>query len=333
MKMIIKLFFLFSFNGLISAQNIVLDSIFENGGYTYISKPVGQGPFPGVLYSHGGLGGAIGGDLRGTCIALAQEGYICWAQLRTDTVPITPHVSEVDVALDSLINCSGLDINRVGIIGFSRGGLLTIMTAISHYSDVHAVVAMAPAAANNTLSNTLTQVSAIDDSVLLMVSLNDTFQDDHIQLVLDVENAFNNVVDYRSIFYDSYDSDNNGVVNSLDDGHELFWDVQEPYWSDLIFFLDNNLKSIATINEVNKLTNKLLVYPNPFYHQINISTSNKAQINKLSVYNSAGVLVKELSFINEPNYLLTKDMLTAGLYFIKVTTYDSQNYWEKVIVQ
>ena len=62
-----------------------LDSIFENGGYTYISKPVGQGPFPGVLYSHGGLGGAIGGDLRGTCIALAQEGYICWAQLRTDT--------------------------------------------------------------------------------------------------------------------------------------------------------------------------------------------------------------------------------------------------------
>ena len=110
------------------SQGYHLDSISENGGYTYVSKPIGAGPFPGILYSHGGLGGNIGGDLRGTSIALAQAGYICWAQLRTDSISITPHIPQVDAALDSLLGVNGVNNNKIGIIGFSRGGLLTLFT-------------------------------------------------------------------------------------------------------------------------------------------------------------------------------------------------------------
>jgi len=228
------------------SQNYILDSIAENGGYTYKAFPIGQGPFPAVLYSHGGLGGQIGGDLRQTCIALAQAGYISWCQLRTDTIPFPPHIIQVEASLDSLLNQNNVDLNNIGIIGFSRGGLLTLTTAISHYNYVHAIVTMAPAAANNYLSNTLNQVSVVDDSVLVLVAENDLYQDNHVQLAQDVYYALDTVTGVRYIEYDSYDSDGNGIINNLDDGHELFWEVQQPYWSDLIQFLDNNLKYNTT---------------------------------------------------------------------------------------
>jgi len=70
------------------SQVIILDSLAENGGYSYKSQPIGAGPLPGVLYSHGGLGNAVGGNLRGTCIALAQNGYMGWCNKRTTDIPL-----------------------------------------------------------------------------------------------------------------------------------------------------------------------------------------------------------------------------------------------------
>ncbi len=248
-------FFTFCFS-----QSIDLDSIAENGAYSYTAKPIGQGPFPGVLYSHGGFGTSVGGNLRGTCIALAQNGYVGWCNKRTTDVSITPHISQVETALDSLINQSTIDVNNIGIIGFSRGGLLTLITAISRYNDVKAIVTMAPAAANNTLANTLSNASAIDDSVLILVAENDTSQDNHVQLALDVKNALSTSADIRHIEYPPYDEDGNGIVNSLDDGHMLFDKVQPPYWNDMIIFLDNNLKASSSdiINTTNETNNKMI---------------------------------------------------------------------------
>jgi len=242
------------------SQVIILDSLAENGGYSYKSQPIGSGPFPGVLYSHGGLGNAVGGNLRGTCIALAQNGYMGWCNRRTTDIPMAPHVVQVEAALDSLLSQTDVDVNNIGIIGFSRGGLLTIMTAVSRYNDVKAVVTMAPAAANNTLANTLLNASSIDDSVLILVAENDTFQDNHVQLALDVRNALDTSIGFRHIEYPPYDEDGNGVVNNLDDGHMLFDKVQSPYWDDLIDFLDNNLKNTNTNihNFPSKTKNKLI---------------------------------------------------------------------------
>ena len=242
------------------SQVIILDSLAENGGYSYKSQPIGVGPFPGVLYSHGGLGNAVWGNLRGTCIALAQNGYMGWCNRRTTDIPMAPHVVQIEAALDSLLSQTDVDVNNIGIIGFSRGGLLTIMTAVSRYYDVKAVVTMAPAAANNTLANTLLNASSIDDSVLILVAENDTFQDNHVQLALDVRNALDTSTGVRHIEYTPYDEDGNGVVNNLDDGHMLFDKVQSPYWDDLIDFLDNNLKNTNTNihNFPSKTKNKLI---------------------------------------------------------------------------
>ena len=41
----------------------------DNG--SFLCTPDGTGDFPAVLYNHGGLGLAVGGDLEGTCRALA----------------------------------------------------------------------------------------------------------------------------------------------------------------------------------------------------------------------------------------------------------------------
>ena len=68
--------------------------------------------------------------------------------------------------------------------------------------------------------------------LLLQVSANDLFQADHVQIVADVRAAFDAAgKSYTYYLYPAYG----------DDGHELFWEVQEPYWSDLLDFLTENL--------------------------------------------------------------------------------------------
>ena len=79
----------------IASSQISLDSIFENPGYTYIACPTGTGPFPAVLYNHGGLGTAVGGDLRVTAVALAENGYFARAEKRMETISITGYIDEV----------------------------------------------------------------------------------------------------------------------------------------------------------------------------------------------------------------------------------------------
>jgi hypothetical protein len=82
--LILSFFIYFS----VFSQVIILDSLAENSGYSYKSQPIGVGTFPGVLYSHGGLGNAVGGNLRGTCIALAQNGYMGWCNRRTTDISV-----------------------------------------------------------------------------------------------------------------------------------------------------------------------------------------------------------------------------------------------------
>jgi len=63
-------------------DEVTVELISDTDGYSYVCRPAGEGPFPTVLYSHGGLGTAIGGNLEGTCIALAEAGYLARAEKR-----------------------------------------------------------------------------------------------------------------------------------------------------------------------------------------------------------------------------------------------------------
>jgi len=204
----------------------------ESLGDDFRCTPGGAGPFPGVSYNHGGLGDQIGGDLEGTCRGLAEAGYVAYSKKRRESVPLDGHLDDVRDGIDTLIGSQGVDTSRIAIVGFSRGGLLTLQAALEWPSEWNAVVLMAPAPGNNSMTETLQDVSALAAPVLIQVSENDLFQADHVQIVEDVKAAFDAAgKEYTSYLYPPYG----------DDGHELFWEVQDPYWSDLLDFLAEHL--------------------------------------------------------------------------------------------
>ena len=202
----------------------------DDGSFT--CRPGGPGPFPGVLYSHGGRQGAVGGDLEGTCEALADAGYLAHSKRRIDEDNMGLQLVDALVGLDTLLAHPDLDTDRVGIIGFSRGGLLTLQMAVERPDDVHAAVLMAPAHGVYTMDRTLEDTTPVDDPILVLVSENDLIQSDHVAIAHDVEVALTDAGKaVRLIIYPPYHQD----------GHELFFLVQEPYWPDLVAFLDRQL--------------------------------------------------------------------------------------------
>jgi len=220
-------------------QEVTVESFPDGSGFSYLCRPAGKGPFPVVLYNHGGLGENVGGDLLGTSKALAEEGYLARAEKRRETVSLSGHLDEVITALDDLQSHRDAISDRTGIMGFSRGGLLTLQASILKPERVHAVVLMAPAAGGNALNEALQQVSAITAPVLILVAENDLYQDNHVQLANDVYNALlAQGKDATLIVYPGYDANGDGIIDQNDDGHELFWKVQEPYWSDVLEFFD-----------------------------------------------------------------------------------------------
>ncbi len=92
-------------------------------GKDFRCTPAGAPPFPGVLYNHGGLGSMVGGDLEGTCRALAEAGYLAYAKKRRETTPLTGHIDDVEDGMEALQALDDLDPSNMAILGFSRGGL------------------------------------------------------------------------------------------------------------------------------------------------------------------------------------------------------------------
>ena len=200
---------------------------------SWVCRPKGLGPFPAVLYSHGGLGTAIGGDLKGTCEALAEAGFLARSEKRHETVSLRGHLDEVLRGLALLRGHVDADVNHVGVMGFSRGGLLTLQVAIQEGNSVQAVILMAPAHGKEQLNKSLNDISFIDAPVEIYVAENDLNQANHVQLAHDIDDALTIAGKTVNLtIYPSYGKD----------GHMLFDKVQEPYWSDVLAFLENHLK-------------------------------------------------------------------------------------------
>ena len=121
--------------------------IYSKEGYelkAQLCRPAGNGPFPAVIYNHGGLGTTIGGAPSETCTALAKEGYVGFSPIRRPTRSLYGHLDDVMAALDYLRGLPSVDRGRMGIMGFSRGGMLTYQAA-TRKKDFKAVVIMATA--------------------------------------------------------------------------------------------------------------------------------------------------------------------------------------------
>jgi dienelactone hydrolase len=165
-------------------------------------------------------------------MALAEEGFVARSEMRPQTMSMAGHLDDVLGGLDALRGHSKVDDGRIGIMGFSRGGLLTLQASQSRPQDVHAVVIMAPAPGNGQLEQSLTDVSMIEAPVRLYVAENDNLDADHVDLCQQVLAALTaEEKDAELTIYPAFGSD----------GHELFFEVREPYWSDVLAFLQSTL--------------------------------------------------------------------------------------------
>lgn len=200
---------------------------------SFVCTPAGSGVAAGVLYNHGGKGTAIGGDLEGTCRALAEAGYLGYSKRRRDTTSLFGHLDDVMEGLNALLAHPRIDSTRVGMMGFSRGGLLTLEAAIDLGDGLHAAVMMAPApGGQNQIETDLLEADAISAPVLLLVANNDKAQADHVAICAQVEEALQAAgKSVEKIVYPDYGSD----------GHELFFEVRSSYWSDVLSFLEQHL--------------------------------------------------------------------------------------------
>jgi len=117
------------------------DGVYVGAGFR---KPEGDGPFSAVLFVHGGLGGAgvdgqVGSTLRGRVQnAFLSDGYaiMCTDYRRHDFG--RREIDDVVAAFEYLQNRPEVDPKRVGIVGGSHGGYLT-MKAIATIRPAAAV--------------------------------------------------------------------------------------------------------------------------------------------------------------------------------------------------
>ncbi len=201
----------------------------------YLCKPAGPGPFPAVVYNHGGLGHIIGGAPRETCRALAASGIVGFSPIRRQTRPLHGHLDDVMAGLEYVRGLDVADPGRIAMIGFSRGGLLTFMAATSG-KDLRGVAIMASASGRGHLEAELTDAGAVTAPVLILVAENDTgsrrtMGQDLVRASRRIDRALRAAGrPSRLIVYPPQG----------DDGHSIFFDVGS-YWADVEKFLNDNL--------------------------------------------------------------------------------------------
>ena len=196
----------------------------------YLAIPEGKGPFPAVIYHHGGLGNRLGGKPKETSIALAKAGYVGFSPLRRKTRPMKDAIEDAYTAMKFLRTLRHVDQTRLGIIGFSRGGHIAFYDGANN-PNVKAMVIMACAPGRRNQNEFFAKVKQVKASVLLLVSENDNKRTDHVAMSKKLKNILhrkgNNV---KLIVYPPYKRN----------GHLMFFKIGD-YWKDLVKFLDKNI--------------------------------------------------------------------------------------------
>lgn len=208
----------------------------EAEGQALLCRPEGQGPFPTVVYNHGLIVDNIGYqraarrgyDLEGICQALAKDGFLAFAPLRKSGKGNIPrHKVEVSQAVDYVKTIPVVDQSRIALMGFSRGGLLTLMVGVER-SDLKALLILAPApGGKGEFVKAVERAPSLNAPVLLLVEAGDgTDILEHFALLDQALRARKKEV--RSIRYER------------GGGHLLFYDVNY-YWDDVRTFLREKL--------------------------------------------------------------------------------------------
>jgi dienelactone hydrolase len=197
-----------------------------------LCKPEGLGPFPAVVYNHGGVGGKIGGAPDATCAALAKAGFVGFSPLRGLTRPFGGQAQDVAAAVDYVAALPYVDGTRLGLIGFSSGATVSYLVAARRH-DLKAVVIMGTAGAERRLNVDPSRITA---PVFVLVARNDTGSKH--TLGKDTVASSNDLVatlkqagrDVTYTVYPPYGSD----------GHLMFFELG-AYWTDVVEFLSKHL--------------------------------------------------------------------------------------------
>ena len=201
----------------------------------YLCRPSGEGPFPAVLYNHGGVGNIIGGALKETCEALAAAGFVGFAPIRRQTRSMADHLDDVQAGLDYIQGLDYVNRNRIAMAGFSRGGALTFIAA-ARGTRIKAAIIMASANPPPQSGFTLKDAVKIRVPVLLLVAENDTgsrktMGQNTLETMRRMSTALADAGNTpKLIVYPPYS----------DDGHDMFFEIG-TYFKDVIEFLKKHL--------------------------------------------------------------------------------------------
>ena len=188
---------------------------------------------PAVIYNHGKiieLVGYQGGLQKGYDVAefvnaLAHSGYAAIAPIRPANTgfnfgPI------IRGTMRYLMQRPDVDPKRIGMIGFSKGGFMTLEAA-GNIESLKAVVTMSPAKGNAPTSEA--QLGKI--KAPLLVTLGKLEKNDEIGRA--TESTIVRVMQKlgkKIYFIDTYNGD-----------HQWFYKVRQEYWRDIIDFLGKHL--------------------------------------------------------------------------------------------
>ena len=204
-------------------------------GKALICKPEGKGPFPTVIYNHGaivdfrGYDGAAeaGYDLKGMMQKLAEAGFLAVAPIRqSGRGRLASHIAEIQQALDYVKTLPEADTTRMALMGFSRGGALTL-TVSFHRPEFRSVILEAPAFRPNQLKPLFAQVDTLSQTFLLLIEKSDN-------------PAFNQSLDMVDSLLTERGAHTHLIRYDRGGGHRLFWKV-DYYWDDVIAFLKRTL--------------------------------------------------------------------------------------------
>ena len=209
----------------------------------YLCLPKKPGPSPAVIFNHGGVGHIVRGSPKQICLLVAQAGYIGFAPIRRKNRQMHGHLQDVMEAFRFVKNLDKVNPERIAMIGFSRGGLLTLMAG-RKTSKLRALVLMAPAKGRGHLSDELEHAHQITMPVLLMVASNDTgsrrtMGQNLVDASKTIDTALQNAGANSSlIIYPAFERrENHEIIRS---GHTLFFQPG-PYWRDILVFLGKYL--------------------------------------------------------------------------------------------
>ncbi|MBC8412932.1 MAG: dienelactone hydrolase family protein [Nitrospira sp.] len=196
-----------------------------------LCRPSGQGPYPAVVYNHGKAvdvqgyeaSEAGGYKLMEICEALAADGFMTFVPIRqSGGNDPGPYMEEINRAIDFVKLLPDVDASRLALMGFSRGGMLTLMTGVRR-DDLSALIILAPAPGRGYFERAVREVYKINVPVLLMVEASDG------QWVLDDFQLLSSALD-------TYEKKSTAIKYDRGGGHRLFWEVGY-YWDDLRSFL------------------------------------------------------------------------------------------------